>query len=344
MSSECERLQGLPDNWTLLGEWTDSSGKIHKEADSPRYKAIGNSLAVPYWFYLLRRISALYERPATLGSLFDGIGGFPYAWEKCNGAGTALWASEIEEFCIAVTKKHFPNMKHFGDINKINVDDLPFVDCITGGSPCQDLSVAGKRAGLEGERSGLFMEQIRITKEMRKRARRDGRTDDPGRFFVWENVPGALSSPGKGRNGEDFRAVLTEIVRVAEPDAPDVPLPDRGGRWSKSGILMGKSWSIAYRITDAQYWGVPQRRKRISLVADLSGLTAPWVVFGNELRRKTNRTESDKAFGNIGERGCRSEVLPIREGLSRNSESCCEEREGTSRGSEDSTGESDEQG
>ena len=106
---ECERLQGFPDGWTDIGEWTDSKDKVHKESsDSARYKALGNSIAIPFWFYLLRRISAQYERPATLGSLFDGIGGFPYCWEKCNGEGTAIWASEIEEFPIAVTKKHFP--------------------------------------------------------------------------------------------------------------------------------------------------------------------------------------------------------------------------------------------
>lgn len=105
---ECERLQGFPDGWTDIGEWTDTKGMKHKEADSPRYKALGNSIALPFWFYLLRRISATYERPATLGSLFDGIGGFPLCWERCNGKGTAVWASEIEEFPIAVTKKHFP--------------------------------------------------------------------------------------------------------------------------------------------------------------------------------------------------------------------------------------------
>jgi DNA (cytosine-5)-methyltransferase 1 len=105
---ECERLQGFPDGWTDIGEWTDSKGKKHKDADSPRYKALGNSIAVPFWFYILRRIAAQYERPATLGSLFDGIGGFPYCWEKCNGKGTAVWASEIEEFPIEVTKIRFP--------------------------------------------------------------------------------------------------------------------------------------------------------------------------------------------------------------------------------------------
>lgn len=105
---ECERLQGFPDGWTDLGEWVDTKGKKHKEADSPRYKALGNSIALPFWFWLLRRISAQYERTATLGSLFDGIGGFPLCWERCNGKGSARWASEIEEFPIAVTKKHFP--------------------------------------------------------------------------------------------------------------------------------------------------------------------------------------------------------------------------------------------
>ena len=104
---ECERLQGFPDGWTDIGEWTDSKGKKHKEADSPRYKALGNSIALPFWFYLLRRISAQYERPATLGSMFDGISGFPLCWERCNGIGTARWSSEIEEFPIAVCKKHF---------------------------------------------------------------------------------------------------------------------------------------------------------------------------------------------------------------------------------------------
>ena len=117
---ECERLQGFPDGWTDLGEWTDSNGKKHKEADTPRYKALGNSIALPFWFYLLRRVSAEYERPATLGSLFDGIGGFPLCWERCNGIGTARWASEIEEFPMAVTRKHFgdEDMGIEGDIRQ----------------------------------------------------------------------------------------------------------------------------------------------------------------------------------------------------------------------------------
>lgn len=109
---ECERLQGFPDGWTDIGEWTDTQGKLHKESsDSARYKALGNSICTPFWFWLLRRISATYERPATLGSLFDGIGGFPYCWERCNGKGTAIWASEIEEFPVAVTKRHFPEQE-----------------------------------------------------------------------------------------------------------------------------------------------------------------------------------------------------------------------------------------
>ena len=117
---ECERLQGFPDGWTDIGEWTDTKGKNHAPADTPRYKALGNSIATPFWFFLLRRISAQYERPATLGSLFDGIGGFPYCWVRCNGTKSVLWASEIEEFPIAVTKKHFgdEDSGEEGDIGK----------------------------------------------------------------------------------------------------------------------------------------------------------------------------------------------------------------------------------
>ena len=168
-------------------------------------------------------------------------------------------------------------MKHYGDITKISGYDLPVVDVITGGSPCQDLSIAGKRAGLEGERSGLFMEQIRIVKEMREHDRATGRTDEyiRPRYMVWENVPGAFSS----NKGKDFQAVLTEIVRIAEPEAPDVPLPEKG--WTKSGCLYDElgRWSVAWRVHDAQFWGVPQRRKRIALVADFGGLSAAEILF-----------------------------------------------------------------
>lgn len=155
---------------------------------------------------------------------------------------------------------------------------MPPVDVITGGSPCQDLSVAGKRTGLDGERSGLFHHQIRIIKEMRELDKQKGLPVylRRPRYMVWENVPGAFSSNG----GKDFQAVLTEIVRIADPEAPDVPMPDKG-KWSKSGCLydeMGK-WSVAWRVHDAQFWGVPQRRKRIALVADFGGLSAPEILF-----------------------------------------------------------------
>ena len=169
-------------------------------------------------------------------------------------------------------------MKHYGDITKLSGYELPIVDVIVGGSPCQDLSVAGKRAGLDGERSGLFMEQIRITKEMRERDRANGRTGFlvRPRYMVWENVPGAFSS----NNGEDFKTVLEEIIKIPEPEAPDLPETYRGG-WTKSGGIydaMGR-WSIAWRVHDAQFWGVPQRRKRIALIADFGGLSAPEILF-----------------------------------------------------------------
>ena len=171
-------------------------------------------------------------------------------------------------------------MKHYGDITKISGYDLPIVDVITGGSPCQDLSVAGKRAGLAGQRSGLFMEQMRIVKEMRERDRASGRTAWAvrPRFMVWENVPGAFSS-GQPK-GSDFAAVIEEIIKVAEPDASVSVCVPNGG-WTKSGCYYAEdgSWSVAWRVHDAQFWGVPQRRKRIALVADFGGLSAPEVLF-----------------------------------------------------------------
>lgn len=168
-------------------------------------------------------------------------------------------------------------MKHLGDICKINGAEIEPVDCITGGSPCQDLSIAGKRAGLAGERSGLFMEQVRIVKEMRERDRRNGRAGDMvrPRFLVWENVPGAFSSNGGG----DFQAVLEEIIHIAEPT---VSVPRFEGKWTKAGAIDGDGWSVAWRTHDAQYWGVPQRRRRISVVADFGGDTAWEILFNRQ--------------------------------------------------------------
>lgn len=168
-------------------------------------------------------------------------------------------------------------MIHLGDITKINGGEIPAVDCITGGSPCQDLSIAGKRAGLAGERSGLYMEQIRVVKEMREHDRANGRTGQfiRPRFMVWENVPGAFSSNG----GKDFAAVLEEAIKIAEPEAPSVPVPAKG--WPTSGCLsdVDGKWSVAWRVHDAQFWGVPQRRRRIALVCDFGGMSAPEVLF-----------------------------------------------------------------
>ena len=169
-------------------------------------------------------------------------------------------------------------MKHLGDITKINGAEIEVVDVITGGSPCQDLSIAGKRAGLAGARSGLFMEQVRIVKEMREHDRENGRTGDMvrPRFMVWENVPGAFSS----NKGQDFAAVLEEIIRIAEPEAPDIEVPEKGwNTWGGYHDEVGGRWSVAWRVHDAQHWGVPQRRRRISVVADFGGDTAGEILF-----------------------------------------------------------------
>lgn len=224
----------------------------------------------------------------TLGSLFDGISGFPLAAQR-NGI-IPLWASEIEKFTMNVTKEHFPDMVQVGDITKLNGAQLPEVDIVTGGSPCQDLSVAGKRAGLAGKRSGLFAEQIRIIKEMRKKSEQrlrweSGGTVDPvrvrPRYMLWENVPGAFSSAG----GNDFLAVLEETCRVSD-NSISIPRPDRG-RWLSAGCIMGDVFSVCWRVLNSQYWGVPQRRCRIFLVADFGGLSAPKILF-----------EQDCLFGN----------------------------------------------
>ena len=194
----------------------------------------------------------------TLGSLFDGSGGFPLGGLLAGI--TPVWASEIEPFPIRVTTKRLPFMKHYGDISTLDGGKIEPVDIITFGSPCQDMSVAGRRDGLDGSRSSLFYEAIRIIKEMRYAT--NGKYP---RYIVWENVPGAFSSNG----GEDFKAVLEAVIDVAEPNT-QVPMPEKN-RWPYADCYMGDGWSVAYRVLDAQFWGVPQRRKRIYLVADFAG-------------------------------------------------------------------------
>lgn len=231
------------------------------------------------------------KKQLTLGSLFDGSGGFPL-----GGLAFGIepkWKSEIEPFAIAVTNKHFPQVKHYGDVSTIDGGVIEPVDIITFGSPCQDLSVAGKRAGLEdGERSNLFYQAIRIIKEMRSKT--DGRYP---RYIVWENVPGAFSS----NQGQDFRSVLEAVCSVKEPEI-HIPQPS-SGKWTSAGEIVGDGYSVAWRTLDAQYFGVPQRRRRIYLVAD----------FGDE---------------------CAGKILFESEGLSRDIEESCREREGSAGGAE----------
>ena len=239
------------------------------------------------------------EMEKTIGSLFDGIGGFPLAGSYYGFA--SLWASEIEPFPIHVTKERLSQMKHLGNITKINGAKIEPTTVICGGSPCQDLSVAGMRAGMaqkcsqcgkefdikekitfcpdcgaeiEKTRSGLFMEQIRIVKEMRKADAKRGRTGKfiRPRFMVWENVPGAFSS----HNGEDFRIVLEETCRIIDSTI-HISRPSEG--WPPVGTIVGNGFSLAWRVLDAQYWGVPQRRRRIFLIADFAGYSASKILF-----------------------------------------------------------------
>ena len=215
-------------------------------------------------------MSTEQNKTLTLGSLFDGSGGFPLGG-LLTGQITPLWSSEIEPFAIRVTTKRLPQVKHYGDVSAISGADLPPVDIITFGSPCQDMSIAGKRDGLDGSRSSLFYEAIRIVKEMRCKT-----NGEKPRFIVWENVPGAFSS----NKGQDFKAVLEAVIGVKEP-AASVPAPEKKG-WPDADYYVGDGWSVAYRVLDAQWWGVPQRRKRIYLVADFAGQSAPEILFNSE--------------------------------------------------------------
>lgn len=213
----------------------------------------------------------------TLGSLFDGSGGFPLAG-ALSGI-RPVWAAEVEPYPIAVTRSRFPEMRHLGSVTGVHGDKVQPVDVITFGSPCQDMSVAGKRTGMKYEgngddqttRSGLFYEAVRIIREMRQET--NGRYPT---FAVWENVPGAFSS----NKGEDFRCVLEEFVHVCD-EKLSVPRP-ANGRWNTAGEIVGDSFSVAWRQLDAQYWGVPQRRKRIYLVADFAGRRAGEILFERE--------------------------------------------------------------
>lgn len=209
------------------------------------------------------------NKTLTLGSLFDGSGGFPLGGLLAGI--TPVWASEVEPFPIRVTTKRLPFMKHYGDITAMDGGKVEPVDIITFGSPCQDMSVAGRRDGLDGSRSSLFYEAVRIIKEMR--CATGGKYP---RYIVWENVPGAFSS----NKGEDFKAVLEAVIGIAEPDT-QVPMPEKA-RWPYADLYMGDGWSVAYRTLDAQYWGVPQRRRRIYLVADLAGRGAGKILFESE--------------------------------------------------------------
>lgn len=218
----------------------------------------------------------------SLGSLFDGSAGFPLAGTMAGI--TPRWASEIEPFPIRVTTKRLPQMKHLGDISTINGAEIEPVDIITFGSPCQDMSIAGKRAGLDGSRSNLFYEAIRIVKEMRCAT-----NGEKPRYIVWENVPGAFSSNG----GEDFRAVLETVCSVKENVSVPRPATGANGKWTNAGEIVGNGYSVAWRVLDAQFWGVPQRRRRIFLIADFAGECAGEILFERQsLSGNTSQGES----------------------------------------------------
>ena len=208
----------------------------------------------------------------TMGNLFSGSGAWELAAKLCGI--DVLFEAEIEPFPVALEAKRFPEAIQLGDVSKINGAEIPPVDIFTNSSPCQDLSIAGKRAGLDGERSGLFGEAVRITKEMRSATKqlqlRQPNEHIRPRFWCWENVPGVFSSNG----GEDFRAVIEEVARIKDPSVV-IPKPDK---WSNSGVVEGDGWQIAWRVLDAQFFGVPQRRRRVFLVADFGGQCAGEIL------------------------------------------------------------------
>ena len=241
-----------------------------------------------------------------MGSLFDGSGGFPLAG-VLHGA-VPVWASEIEPYPIAVTRSRFPNMKHLGSVTDINGGEVDPVDVITFGSPCQDMSVAGKRAGMQHSakgdedttRSGLFYEAVRIIREMREKT-----NGEYPKFAIWENVPGAFTS----NNGEDFLCVLEELFAICSAKELSIPRP-KNGKWTTSGEIVGDRGSIAWRTLDAQYWGVPQRRKRIYLVADFDSDRAGKILFerdcllGNSAQSREERQRTSGDAARSAGRGC----------------------------------------
>ena len=229
------------------------------------------------------------NRSLTLGSLFDGSGGFPLAGLLAGIV--PIWSSEIESFAIRVTEKRLPQVQHFGNISGLHGAKLPPVDIITFGSPCQDMSIAGKRTGLSGSRSSLFHEAIRIIREMRCAS--NGKYP---RYIVWENVPGAFSSNG----GEDFRCVLEAICSVKDSS---ISISRPAGKWTKAGEILAESYSLAWRVLDAQYWGVPQRRKRIYLIGSFRSDSAGEILFKPDSVRRYSAQgrKKRKAFArNIG--------------------------------------------
>ena len=303
MPVECGRLQGFPDGWgeieQLAADMTEETAAFWKQVyttdcaikgkrpqksilekqdklatwhnglhtDSAEYKMWGNGMALPNALFFVQRAVARVAADAgksaaevRLGSMFDGSGTMPLCAAMCGAQ--PVWASEVEPYPIAVTKTHLPGMKHLGSVTDICGGNIEPVDIITFGSPCQDLSIAGKRAGLDGNRSGLFRQAIRIILEM---------LQETGwkypRFVIWENVPGALSSNG----GKDFETVLNELLRLTGTDQ----FVRQRGKW---GGFAGYG-AVAYRLVNAQYWGVPQRRRRVYACCDTGGRSADQILF-----------------------------------------------------------------